>query len=117
MKRNRPRMYWMTNPDRYRCNYEKDCFELTDEAPVKARRSFAMWNRPERPIKSSWHRRREFLCYSSFVILGLVVFCNRKRINKLLKPIYLYFKDKKIWDAKMSEPLKITVISMPTNRK
>ena len=52
MKRNSPRMYWMTNQDWYRINYVKDCFELTDKAPARARRSFAMWNRPERPRKS-----------------------------------------------------------------
>lgn len=117
MRRNSPRMYWMTNPDWYRCNYGKDCFELTDEVPARARRSFAMWNRPERPRKSSWHRRRDFLCYSSFAIVGLTMFYNRKRIRRLLKRIYLYFKGKEIWDAKMSESLKITVISTPANRK
>lgn len=113
MKRNSPRMYWMTNQDWYRINYVKDCFELTDKAPARARRSFAIWNRPERPRKSKWHRRREFLLFSVFSIFGLAVICNRKRIRKLIKRIYLYFKGKEIWNAKMSEPLKITIVSSP----
>lgn len=48
MKRNSERLYWMTNKNWYRINTQKDCFELTDEAPDRAKRSFAMWNRPER---------------------------------------------------------------------
>ena len=48
MKRNSERLYWMTNENWYRINTQKGCFELTDEAPERAKRSFAMWNRPER---------------------------------------------------------------------
>lgn len=48
MKKHSERVYWMTNKDWYTINHEKDCFELTDAAPPRARRSFAMWNRPER---------------------------------------------------------------------
>ena len=33
-------MYWAKDEKWYRINYELDCFELTDEAPEKARRSF-----------------------------------------------------------------------------
>lgn len=48
MKRNSERVYWMTNEDWYTVNHEKDCFELTDDAPPRARRSFAMWCRPKK---------------------------------------------------------------------
>lgn len=48
MKRNSERVYWMTNKSWYTINQTKDCFELTDEAPPRARRSFAMWSRPKK---------------------------------------------------------------------
>ncbi len=48
MKRNSERVYWMTNKDWYTVNRVKDCFELTDAAPPRARRSFAMWSRPKK---------------------------------------------------------------------
>lgn len=34
-------------------------------------------------------------------------------MRRLLKRIYLYFKGKEIWDAKMSEHLEITIVSTP----
>lgn len=34
-------------------------------------------------------------------------------LRKLLKRIYLYFKGKEIWDAKMSEHLEISIVSTP----
>ena len=34
-------------------------------------------------------------------------------MRKLLKRIYLYFKGKEIWDAKMSEHLEISIVSTP----
>lgn len=34
-------------------------------------------------------------------------------MKKLLKKIYMYFKGKEIWDAKMSEHLHITIVSVP----
>ena len=34
-------------------------------------------------------------------------------LRRLLKRIYLYFKGKEIWDAKMSEHLEITIVSTP----
>lgn len=40
--------YWWTNPDWYRINPEKDCFELTDLAPERAKRSFDMYCHPEK---------------------------------------------------------------------
>lgn len=36
-------MYWMSNDDWYRINKEKQCFELTDEAPERAVKSFEMY--------------------------------------------------------------------------
>ena len=40
--------YWASNPDWYRINKETDEFELTDEAPEKARISFDMWKNPDK---------------------------------------------------------------------
>ena len=37
-------------------------------------------------------------------------------MRKLLKRIYLYFKGKEIWDAKMSEHLEITIVSTPKDK-
>lgn len=48
MTRNSTRLYWMTNEKWYRINEEKDCFELTAEAPARAIRSFYEWNKPKR---------------------------------------------------------------------
>ena len=45
--------YWASNPNWYRINKETDEFELTDEAPEKARISFDMWKNPD---KYSIHR-------------------------------------------------------------
>lgn len=36
-------LYWRTNKEWYRINKEKDCFELTDKAPVRAKKSFDMY--------------------------------------------------------------------------
>lgn len=57
MKRNSERLYWMTNNDWYRINKQKDCFELTEVAPERAKRSFAMWNRPDKPSFFGFLRR------------------------------------------------------------
>lgn len=43
MKRNSERVYWMSNKEWYTLNDEKKCFELTEAAPERAHRSFAMW--------------------------------------------------------------------------
>ena len=40
---NTERVFWLTNPSWYRINEEKDCFEMTDEAPAKAKLSFELW--------------------------------------------------------------------------
>lgn len=38
-------MYWRTNKEWYRINSEKDCFELTDKAPERARKSFELYQK------------------------------------------------------------------------
>lgn len=38
-------------------------------------------------------------------------------MKSLLKIIYMYFKGKEIWDAKMSEHLQIRIISTPQDKK
>ena len=37
-------------------------------------------------------------------------------MKSLLKRIYMYFKDREIWDAKMSEYLQIRIISTPQDK-
>lgn len=37
-------LYWKTNKEWYRVNKEKDCYELTDKAPKRAKESFALYN-------------------------------------------------------------------------
>lgn len=36
--------YWASNPAWFRINKATDKFELTEEAPERAKQSFAMWN-------------------------------------------------------------------------
>ncbi len=36
-------MYWRTNKEWYTINREKDCFELTEQAPERARKSFELY--------------------------------------------------------------------------
>ena len=36
-------IYWLTNKDWYKINEEKDCFEILDSAPAKAKLSFAFF--------------------------------------------------------------------------
>lgn len=43
MNANRESTYWASNPAWYRINKATDQFELTDEAPDRAKKSFAMW--------------------------------------------------------------------------
>jgi len=38
-------MYWRTNKEWYKINSEKDCFELTDKAPERARKSFELYQK------------------------------------------------------------------------
>ena len=43
MTANKEPMYWRTNKEWYRINKEKDCFELTDKVPKRAKESFEMY--------------------------------------------------------------------------
>lgn len=36
--------FWLTNKAWYRINEEKDCFEILDSAPAKAKLSFEVWS-------------------------------------------------------------------------
>ena len=36
-------IYWLINKDWYKINEEKDCFEILDSAPAKAKLSFEIW--------------------------------------------------------------------------
>lgn len=44
-------VYWLSNPQWYRINKEKDCFEMTDAAPEKARISFEIWSGKRKSAK------------------------------------------------------------------
>ena len=44
MTANKESLYWKTNEEWYRINYEKDCYELTEKAPERAIESFKMYN-------------------------------------------------------------------------
>ena len=41
-------MYWRTNKEWYRINSEKDCFELTDKATERARKSFELYQKVQK---------------------------------------------------------------------
>ena len=43
MTANREYMYWHSNKEWYRINEEKDCYELTDKAPERAKKSFELY--------------------------------------------------------------------------
>lgn len=45
MTANREFMYWCSNKEWYRINEEKDCFELTDKAPERAKQSFELYKK------------------------------------------------------------------------
>lgn len=36
--------FWLSNKDWYRIDKEKDCFEILDTAPAKAKLSFEIWS-------------------------------------------------------------------------
>ncbi len=44
-------IYWLTNKDWYKINEEKDCFEILDSAPAKAKLSFKIWCGKRKPSK------------------------------------------------------------------
>lgn len=48
MTANKEPMYWMSNPEWYRVDEEKDEFVLTDKAPERAQKSFDMWKHPKK---------------------------------------------------------------------
>ena len=55
MQKNSERVYWMTNKSWYTINIEKDCFELTSEAPPRARKSYEMWQKPQKiTLRGIW---------------------------------------------------------------
>ena len=41
---NKEALFWKTNKEWYRVNYAKDCYELTEKAPKRARESFELYN-------------------------------------------------------------------------
>ena len=43
MTANKESLFWKTNKEWYRINREKDCYELTEKAPKRARESFALY--------------------------------------------------------------------------
>ena len=52
MKRNSTRSYWLTNDNWFR--FVNGKYELTEEAPPAAQRSFAEWHREP---KVSWRKK------------------------------------------------------------
>ena len=53
MNANKESTYWASNPAWYRINKDTDEFELTDEAPERARKSFEMWKAHQYTTKSA----------------------------------------------------------------
>lgn len=43
MTGNKESLYWKSNTEWYRVNKEKDCYELTEKAPERARKSFELY--------------------------------------------------------------------------
>lgn len=60
MKQHSEAMYWKTNKEWYRANYDKDCYELTELAPSRAIESFRMYQKENR-IDAKRNRIRGFL--------------------------------------------------------
>lgn len=48
MNANKEALFWASNPAWFRINAESDQFELTEEAPERARISFDMWKNPNK---------------------------------------------------------------------
>lgn len=48
MTANKEIMYWMSDPSWYRINEKTGKFELTEEAPERARKSFELANKPRK---------------------------------------------------------------------
>lgn len=49
MNRNTEIMYWHSNPDWYKRDYERDEFVLLDSAPERAKKSFELWKKYQEP--------------------------------------------------------------------
>ena len=50
MTANKELIYWRTNSDWYRFNHEKDCFELTDKATERAKKSFELYKEMQKTL-------------------------------------------------------------------
>ncbi len=44
-------LYWLTDKSWYRINRERDCFEILDSAPAKAKLSFEIWSGKRKTLK------------------------------------------------------------------
>lgn len=51
MSMNTESLFWLTNKKWYRINKEKDCFEILDSAPAKAKISFEIWSGKRKSTK------------------------------------------------------------------
>ena len=60
MSMNSESLYWLTNKSWYRANREKDCFEILDSAPAKAKLSFEIWSGKR---KTSKKKKSSFLSF------------------------------------------------------
>ncbi|MDD3141091.1 MAG: hypothetical protein PHX08_19265 [Lachnospiraceae bacterium] len=52
MTANTEPLYWRTNKSWYKINSEKDCFELTEAAPQRARDSFKEYTKMQKNTTS-----------------------------------------------------------------
>ena len=52
MSANSESTFWLTNKDWYRINDEKDCFEILESAPEKAKISFEIWSGKRRSSRN-----------------------------------------------------------------
>lgn len=50
MTANQEPLYWKTNQEWYRINKQKDCYELTEKAPERAKKSFELYNSKKHPL-------------------------------------------------------------------
>ena len=51
MSANTEALFWLTNKKWYRVNEEKDCFEILESAPTKAKISFEIWSGKRKSTK------------------------------------------------------------------
>lgn len=50
MTANQEPLFWKTNREWYRINKQKDCYELTEKAPKRAKKSFELYNSKKNPL-------------------------------------------------------------------